>query len=461
MKKLFALLLALLMLLGTCSALAEPSTAYYVSFLDPIVYANGEPILDMTGLNVDLGALVSDVGCFAVQALAYVGENYDIQAAGAQAQLDTNGLTFNINGMENIYSIDLSEYTYGFDITGLLPQIPAHTFLNTPIEMEAVSIDLSLPVRYAFVTGMLAEFTAEDGTITIDKNQGELIINRALTAMETAAESLNVDGVAELRAMRPSFDLTGTMTVDGDPAANAGSYVITGTGSFYAEDLEEGIPMGLSYSDSAEAMNMSVSLTEDGETMAFVVDTAFATAADGRSETNGAATLVLNEEELATITFSAIPVEESRQMDYVLSMDIPSEEVGAAILLSTNTNGDDLGFALDIFANDGEDNTGMYLYYAGEKFVEEDSTILDGYVSLGAEVNEESYGLDTYLLLEAATVDTAQWAYDSTGAISLENMSEAEMSSMQMGLMGVVGTALSAIMENVPGLAPIISSMMG
>ena len=461
MKKLLALLLAALLMATACTALAEPSSAYYVSVMDPIVYVNGEPMLDTTGLNIDLGALVSDVGCFAVQGMVNVGENYETSALAAQAQLDANGLTFTLDGMENVYSVDLTQYTNGFDVTTILPQIPAYTLLNTPIEMESLSIDLSLPVRYAAVTGTLAEFTAEDGAIAIDKTQGELIINRVLTALETAGESMNIDGIAELRAQQPAFDLTGTLTVEGDPAANAGSYAITGTGCIYYKDNTAGVPFELTYSDSAEELNMSLSMTEDSESLAFVVGSTFSTAADGRNGVNGSAAMIMNDVEQMVVTWTAAPVEDSNQMDYVLGMQLLEEQSDLTILLSTGTNGDDIGFALDVFVNNADDSNGMYLYYNGEKIVDEYGSMLNGYVSMGVESNEESYALDTYLLLQAIATDTTEWAYDSTGAIAIENMSETEAAALQTGVMGAVATAASAIMENVPGLAPIISSMMG
>lgn len=461
MKKMFALLLALLMMFTTCSALAEPSTAYYVSVMDPVVYVNGEPVLDMTGLNVDLGALVSDVGCFALQALAYVGENFDIQAAGAQAQLDTNGLTFSIDGMENIYSLDLTQFTNGFDVTTFLPQIPAHTVLNMPVETEAVSIDLSLPVRYEGVTAMLAEFVAEDGSISIDKTQGELLINNVLTAMETAADSLDIEGVAEIRAMRIAFEMDGQLTVEGDPAANAGSYAITGTGKVYAEGHEDGVPVELNFSDSAEALNMSLNAAGKYQSMSITMDNAFSSAADGRKGTESVTALTLNDEELVEIVYTAAPVEESKQTDYVLSVNLPSEQTSMSVLLSTGTNGDDLGFGLDVFVDDGIDTAGMHLYYNGVKSVDELGTAINGFVSMGMDAGDESFALDTYLLLQATQTDTAEWAYDSANAIALETLSDTDAAALEAGLMGALGTAVTAITENVPGLAEIMSAMMG
>ena len=434
MKKLLALLLTVLMLISAGAALAEPSTAYYVSVMDPIVYSNGETSLDMTGLNVDLGALVSDVGCFAAQALVNVGENYETSALAAQAQLDSNGLTFSIDGMEKVYSVDLTQFTNGFDVTSFLPQIPAHTLLNTPIEMESISIDLSLPVRHAFVTGMLAEFTAEDGAIAIDKTQGELIVNRVLTALETAGESLNVEGVAELRAQQLAFDLTGNVTVEGDPAANAGSYAIAGTGKLYAAGLEDGIPFELSFTDSVDAMNMTIDMGPEGEKVVLTADSAFTTAADGRFGMDTIATATMNGEEELIAILSALPVEESVQTDYVFSVQVPAEEADVTLMLSTGTNGDDLGFAFDVFATDGVDTFGAYLYYDGEKVVDEYGTALNGFVSVGVDSNSASYGVDTYLLLQAKEAGRADFSvpFDRQGLADYLGVDRSGLSS-EMG----------------------------
>jgi len=460
MKKLLSLLVALLVAMN-CAAFAEPSTAMYVSVMDPIVYYNGEPILDMTGLNVDLGALVSDIGTFAVQALVNVGETYETSALAAQAQLDANGLTFSLDGMANAYSVDLSQFTNGFDVTTFLPMIPAHTFLNTPFEMKSYSVDLSLPVRYAACAGLMAEYIAEDGSIAIDKTQGELLINQLLTMLETAADSLSIDGIAEIRAQKIAFDLTGALTVEGDPASGSGSYAITGSGNLYDNSMETGIPFELTFADSAEETNFSVDMHQDEDSAAFVLGNTYTTAADGRKGFECSGVIMVNDVEEVLMGVSVMPVEESRQMDYMFTMQVPDAQVDTAIILSTGTNGENLGFGLDVFANTEGDSVGLYLYYEGEKIVDEYGVALNGMVAAGVEYNEESYGFDTYLLLQKTNTDTSVWAYDSTGAIALETMDETQSSAMQMGLMGVAGTAVGAVMENVPGLAPIISSMMG
>lgn len=460
MKRLLALLVALLMMLS-CAAFAEPSTALTVAVLDPIIYANGETMLDMTGLGVELSAIVSDAGVFGLDAGAYVGEEYENTAAHAIAQLDANGLTFTAEGLSNIYSIDLAQYLNGFDVTTLLPSIPAHTLLSTPIEMEAVSIDLSQPVRYALIAELLTAYTT-DGVIAIDRTAGELMINNLLTMIETAASSVDVEGIAELREARPAFDLNGTVTVEGDPSSGAGVVTITGEGNLYAGDSEDSVPFTLNYTDSADAVDLTVDVTEGSDVLNIALNSDVTPTADGRDSVLTTLNIGTSGEDNVIATYSSTPAEGSAQMDYVASLEIPSEQQSLTFLLSTGTNGDDIGFAIDVFAETPEDgSTSLYLYYAGEKVVDEVSTALNGAVSFGVDAGGESYAIDTYLLLQSAVDDTANWAYDSSAPIAIETISETDLSTLQAGLMGIAGTALTLINENVPGLAPLLSSLMG
>ena len=206
---------------------------------------------------------------------------------------------------------------------------------------------------------------------------------------------------------------------------------------------------------------MSVEAKKGERSAAFIASGLFTTATDGREGMECTAVMTIDGEEELLVALSALPIEGSKQMDYIFSLQAPSEEADITVMLSTGTYDEGIGFALDLFAYDGYDAVSAYLYYSGDKIEDEYGTALNGYVSLGVEAGEESFGFDTYLLLQATATDTTAWAYDSTGAVAIETLSENDAAAMQMGLMGVVGTAASAIMENVPGLAPIIASMMG
>lgn len=467
MKKLLAMLVALIMLLS-CTALAEPSSAYTIAFMDPVIYYNDQPILDMTGLDLELSGYVSDMGYFGLDLAAFVGPEYENTAAYAYAQLDPERVSFGAEGLSNTYTVDLSSLV-GMDISSyfsMLPMIPAHTLLNTPIDMSAMSIDLSLPVRYAAVTGMLAPYT-NGSTITIDKTAGAQIIDSLLASIESAVASLegtidvDSDDIAELREVGLNFELNATLTVNGDPAANNGSYTISGSGSIDATEAPYPLPFTLQLTDSADVVDMDIVLTEPeaGEVMNITLDSTSAATADGRKSVNTALVMDIEGEALA-VNYSATPVEGSAQVDHVLTLDIPESDAGLEFLFSNGTYEGGIGFSTCLtLIDDYSEPMAFYMDYAGEKTVDATSTTLAGSVYTGFMVDGESYDISTYLILIDSDLDTADWAYDSSSSINIETMSETDMSTAQMGLMGIAGTAMSLVSEHVPGLASLITSV--
>lgn len=461
MKKLLAMLLVLMLALP-CAALAEPSTAYTIAFKNPVLTMTGES-LDMTGLDLELSALVSDVGQFAVTALVNVGPNFENNALSAQAQLDANGLTFTADGMSNVYSFDLTQFTNGFDVTTLLPMLPIYSLLKQPIEMDAAAIDMSVSARFAAISELFGQYAA-NGAISIDRTQGELLINQLLTSIETAASSMDVEGIAELREMRPAFDMTGSLT------GSDQSYTLAGEGQLYAGESDEALRYDITLTDSAEAFDGVINLyePEGSEVVTITIDSDSTAADNGRTAVNTSAVLTMTDtedasvnEELMTITYTATPEAGSPKMEYVAAMDLPTEDTNVTLAVSTGTNGDDIGFAIDLFANaDGSSGNG-FLYYTGAKTVDELGTAFDGHFSIGADIDGESAKFETDLLLRDTAMDTADWAYDSTGAIDVEKMDETQSTTAMMGLMGIAGTALGLISQHVPGLAPLLGSMMG
>lgn len=466
MKKLLAMLLVLMLALP-CAALAEPSTAYTIALMNPVVSYMGQSI-DMTGLDLELSAIVSDVGQFAATALVNVGQNFEHNALSAQAQLDSNGLTFTADGMSDVYSLDLKQFTNGFDVTTFLPMIPAYSMLKQPVQMQSAGVDMSLSARYAAVSELLSPY-ANNGSISIDRTQGELLINQLLTMVETASSSVNVDGVAELRAQRPAFDLNGALTVSGDPAANNGSYALVGTGNLYVGNPAESLPFDITLTDSASASNAIVNIHEPGgtEVVSIALDSVSTPDSDGRTAVQTDVAMTLTDsadpsvfEELMSLTYSATPKAGSRQMDYVVSLNVPEEETSASLLVSTGTNGDDIGFAIDMFYDDGSSAGSVFMYYTGAKAADALGTAISGQLSIGGDMDGMNLRLDTGLLLRDTATDTAEWAYDSSAAIPVESMDQMQSSAAMMGLMGIAGTAMTLINENVPGLAPFLSSMM-
>ena len=457
-------MLLVLMLALPCIAMAEPSTAYTIAFRNPVITFTGES-MDMTGLELELSALVSDAGLFAVTALVNVGENFENNALAAQAQLDSNGLTFTADGMDDVYTFDLKQLTNGFDVTTLLPLFPVYSLLKEPIEMEATAVDMSVSARYAAVSELFGQYS-ENGAISIDRTEGELLINQALTSIESAAVSANVDveGITELREMRPAFDMTGSLT------GNADAYTLTGEGLLYSGESEDAMRYDITLTDSEAVLDGVINLyeSEGSAVISINLDSAATPAADGRSAVQTSAVMALTDtedssvnDEVLTLTYSATPDAASPRMDHVFALNLPTEATDASLTVSTGTNGDDIGFAIDLFANTPESSGNAFLYYTGAKTTDDLGTAFEGQFTVGAEIDGQLGKFDTGLLLRDTAMDTADWAYDSANGIDVEQMDDIQSTSAMMNLSGIALNAMGLINEHVPGLVPLITNLLG
>ena len=109
MKKLTAMLAILLALMLTLPcALAENSTTYSLSLLDPILSQDGETVFDLTGLNVDLVASVTDGAAQALSLELYAGDNYDY-ITSLQIQLAEEGIVLHLDGMSQSYCLSYDQ----------------------------------------------------------------------------------------------------------------------------------------------------------------------------------------------------------------------------------------------------------------------------------------------------------------------------------------------------------------
>jgi len=166
-------------------------------------------------------------------------------------------------------------------------------------------------------------------------------------------------------------------------------------------------------------------------------------------------------EELMSISYTATPEAGSPRMDYVAALNVPSEEAEFTLAVSTGTNGDDIGWAIDLFMNADGTSGNAFMYYTGAKATDSLGTAINGQFTIGGDFDGENAIFETGLLLRDTAMDTADWAYDSTGAIDVEKMDEMQSNSAMMGLLGIAGTAMTQVNQHVPGLAPLLGSLMG
>lgn len=350
MKKILSLIVALLMAF-TGAAMAEAtadSTISYIALIDPVASVDGTPVLDMTGLAVEMDIAVAESAA-AVFLHAYVGENYDDNVVYAQAQLDKDGIVMGADGLSNLYSLSSSSIPGGSALPSTFPQAQ----IPTPQQSIQNLID-HLAV------------SSEGGayTLALSREDGTQMIQQAVSSM-AALGSLSGTSVDVSDMEGVGMEMRGEASVPGD-----GSMSVTLSGELFKEGEEETIPLSFNCDLTAEG-SLNTLLTAN---------------------------------------------------------------VGAEFILS-------VAYAADIESDDA-------------------GTYATGSLSGSITVDGSSYVLNTFINTGSYSAASADWIMDGSSAIDVASMDEAQMNALQMGAVGILGTAATKLQENVPGMADIMSSLV-
>lgn len=124
MKKLFALMLAVAMLLTSTVALAEPITTYCIGLKDIKMTMDGETMLDLTGLNVVLGAGADEnENNMALTATVYGGEDVALRAVAGVTE--DGMLVAGLDGLSKAFTLNLAEILTEENIMAVYEQLMA------------------------------------------------------------------------------------------------------------------------------------------------------------------------------------------------------------------------------------------------------------------------------------------------------------------------------------------------
>ena len=469
MKKLLALFVAMAMLaVLPASALAEESTVYRLSIYDPILYVDEQAVLDMTGLNVDLLAGVTDSGVLSLMTELYTGEDVDY-ATGLYAQLDPAGLTFSMGGMANNYRGDLTPYL-GFNPCDLLSAFsPRTVMLSLPELVSGMGFELTAADRMNLVGDLFGSFvtdTATEGdtsthTFEIDRATGEALVAQLTSAVEETT------GYPE--ATLTGFDLSGTIVATGNPENGEASVSVEASGNFYfaSEDADEGeiaAPFTLTYADDMATITGALTAQSDMGTTTIGIEGAFDTTDDGRDSSDVVITIEDSENGAGQLRFAAEPDAASDRVDYTFEALSSDEEASVRAVLSTASNplyAD--SFDLTLEAESAGEATSFGIGYYGDVYNDGDEfgdyrggtfyvNINDGVTDIYLDMILGLYTEDFY--------DSADWMLDYESAIDVETMTENDITLAVMSAVGVLGNISSMIMEDVPGLAPYVEGML-
>ena len=465
MKKLLALFVAMAMLaVLPASALAEESTVYRLSIYDPILYVDDQAVLDMTGLNVDLLAGVTDSGVLSLMTELYTGEDVDY-ATGLYAQLDPAGLTFSMGGMANNYRVDLTPYL-GFNPCDLLSAFsPRTVMLSLPELVSGMGFELTAADRMNLVGDLFGSFvtdTATEGntsthTFEIDRATGEALISQITSAVEQTT------GYPE--ATLTGFDLSGTIGATGNPENGEASVSVDATGNlYYAIDGETVAPFTLTYADVMATITGALTLESEAGSAVIGIEGAFDTTDDGRDSSDVVVTLEDSVSGTTQMRFAAEPDAASDRVDYTFEALSSDEEVNLRAVLSTDSDPDFAeSFELTLEVESSEESLFFSTGYAGDVYNDGDE--FGDYRGGTFYININDGVTDIYLdmilgLFTEDFRDSAEWMLDYESAIDVETMTENDITLAVMSAVGVLGNVSSMIMEDVPGLAPYVEGIL-
>lgn len=447
-SRILALVLALLLVLtGAAFAEAAPdSTAYTMTIYDPVVYMNDEPMLDLTGLTLDLSAAATDTGLLGIFADVFAGENFEY-ITSLTAQLDPTGVTGYVDGMSNTYNVNVAALA-GVNPYDLLAGVPLRTTLNSLDASVLEEIEFTPEMRIAMVKGLVGSFsgvpTDNVYPISITEEQSAELV----AALADMIEQAKLDEqVGDLRDIELTFTLEGTMTVEENAMKIDAKGDVIQAGS--------SVPYTLTYTDDMQTVDLDfVVLEEDGSAAGgLFADSKATVAEDGRTSVETTVVFNADDEDMITATYTAEPASESAQMDYKLNVVVPEEGMSMDFVLSTGIYEDGNGFYSGVIVNEGEEAYGFTVEYAGE-YVEDAEMPYHSGGFYGSVITPDGvYSLEIGLMLSAQDADSAVWALPTEGAVSLLTMTEEQQDAAMNELMTVGMNALPVLQANIPGIA--------
>ncbi len=459
LKTMLAVLLAL-MLMIPC-ALAEDSTIYSLSLLDPVLTQGDETVLDLTGLNLDLVAMVTDGVTQGLSLELYSGENY-AYLTSLQMQFAEEGIVLFLDGMTNSYSLSydaLAAFTgdeAAGEIVSSLPQTLSAAMLRSTLDDLGNQMQTAFGQAGTLFTRWYPVLICED-RISFDAN-GKCVIPVSLTQDESLAMTANAQNA--IRSMGADADFgfeglsaNGTMTVYGSDAGYTG-YALDISGVICVNGEEGSYTLTAEISD--EAMNGQLDITDPSGNTATLLLEPFET--DDATVTDSHAVYIYNNEgDLGYLVLQT--AEDDGHWTYVQMCLYGEAENGEDQVLGFNIVTDfyaeadhSWGITVYEYTGDGsEDYQDYFFTYLGfDEQTDDGIPYLDGYIDMGRTEGDVQTDLSFRLLEMRTESDAGDWALSYADSVDVMSMDETATNAAQMGLLGVIGEVGATLQEQYP-----------
>ena len=330
---------------------------------------------------------------------------------------------------------------------------------TTVEEVETESAGLTAEDRIGLVEAVLGSFVYEslqqDGAtvrnFSISREVSAAVIKPLLEMAASASPDL-----AELSAIDFDLELNGAITTTGSVETGDAVCSVDSEGTLYltADGEEVAIPMTLGYTDDMSAFKLTLTLTNEGETMSIVLDGASGALSDGRSSASYMLTLDMAGEQIA-LTYTAQPEEGTARMDYLLELSIPSEETCLSLSVITDFDSESAySFYTALTVDDGSGASVMDLYYAGDP-TNDPETGLDtvGWAEITlTDPDSEPIAINATVCTVKQDLPSEEWGmYADT--VSVLDMTDEEMEAALNEAAAVFQSDIATLMKALPALA--------
>ncbi len=472
MKKL-SIVLAILMMLTMIlpCALAQESTYYSLSFCDPTLSVNDETVFDLTGMTVDPTMLVTDGGDQALRLELYGGEDYSYLTS-LQVQFSQEGVVLSLDGMSNTYCLSyetLSELLgddLGFDFASLLPGILANLNLRSTLDSASAQMG-EVFAQIGSLSWRWIPVLALSDSISFDEN-GECVLPVHVSEEESSAFIAQVTEMYsqyDLETSLESVSADGQITVYGSDDAFT-SYTVSLSGTLTADGATASYTLESDISD--EAMYGTFEVTdESGEEILYTLSPY-----ENENETVTEDHVILVSENGYNIGYieflKAYEPETGYQTEWAATVfgeaEDGSEDFNIDLMTFTDYDTDiDHSWAFTFSVSTGDasqslDNANLLLHFTYNGY--DDSGYRDGYIFAGYRTEDESADFSMRVIESRTELDSEEWALSYADSLDIATLSDSDIQSAQMGLMGVLGEVGATLQEQFPEIADLISSVI-
>lgn len=511
MKKILSVILMIAMLLSSVSALAETADATIlvnrVNLSDIVLTMNDEPIADLTGMTISLGAGATDDAAEGI-VTAYVNGGEETAGSGG-IMWSGDKLAANLDGLSQPLTLDLAELFSEENVQRFMDALMAEF---TEEELAA------LQQIFTAVTELASEETLEqymDNYEAYTANVTELMaskmtmeegVSHAFSMNEEGEVSatkvaVNIDGETMSALMKEAFafydsnpallDLfNGILLLDGDDVQ------MTSFADLYDQaELEEvyaamDIVMDIYISDDSSLMDMAITITEKeseseaivtlGMSMADEISGVMDMTADGEdalhaeftiSDTSADFNAVDSYGEGVAISFYAVESEAfPGETEYNFGVQaIDGDEYENVMNVWVGPD-EDYGMLCSIVIGPDDEAVGLAVGLSDTMFVvnlyDEYMSIIGGYELMETGDGELFFSLtedeEVYAATATVTFTTEEVAVADIRAaaeaegINLMTISEDDISALEGELLPIAMDAVNVLVQNVPGLATLL-----